>query len=125
LDQYDLTEFALKVAINCVYRKKHTYGVDDTGICHGSAGLILIYQRMYQLTSNIQFKQEAQYWLEQVLTQAEKDSNTLSGLNAFDGKRRQYHQELGLLEGICGVGLVLMAAGSDVSPDWDEVLLLS
>ncbi|NQZ11272.1 MAG: lanthionine synthetase C family protein [Algicola sp.] len=125
LGQRELVEFALKVATNSVNRDKSTFGIRDTAICHGSAGLVLIYQRLHQLTGNIQFSQEAQYWLEHVLTQAEKDLETLSGLHAFDGKASNYHQDLSLLEGISGVGLALIAADSDISPDWDEILLLS
>lgn len=94
----------------------------DSGLCHGSAGLVHIYNRMYQYTGLEVFKETALYWLDILLSQATFEDG-LAGYKAYHVK--EWKNEYGVLEGIAGIGLVLMAACSDIEPAWDEMLLLS
>jgi len=99
--------------------------VNDAGLCHGSAGVAHIFNRMYNNTGMEEFNETATYWYDQTLRMAmHKDS--FSGYKAYRTKENGgWYEDFGFLEGITGIGLTLMSAISDIEPRWDEILLLS
>jgi lantibiotic modifying enzyme len=123
LDNEKYHELALDVFVACCDRrniKKEL--VFDAGICHGSSGIAHIFNRMYQHTGNIRLKDAAIFWINDCLRKASFDDG-LAGYKVWrtDG----WITQGGILEGIAGIGLVLLSAVSDIEPDWDECLLLS
>lgn len=54
-----------------------------------------------------------------------KFEDGLAGYKTWQGAERGFRNEYGLLEGIAGIRLVLLAYLSDEEPTWDECLLLS
>ncbi len=98
--------------------------VYDAGLCHGSTGLLQIYNRMYQYTGKEEFKEAALYWLAITIEKA-TFADGLAGYKKFSPKTNEWETEYGILEGIAGIGLALMAATSEIEPAWDEMLLLS
>ncbi len=99
--------------------------VIDAGICHGSAGIAHIYNRMYHYTGILAFKESAIYWLNVTLDKA-TFSDGLAGYKTwYTPEYGGWKNAKGLLEGIAGIGLVLLAATSNTEPKWDECLLLS
>ena len=92
----------------------------DGSICHGTAGLALIFRRMYLYTNIEEFKECSEYWLEQTLLIAKyKDGIIGYKFNMND-------LSIDLLNGISGIGLVLLSfLSDDRSQSWDECLLLS
>ena len=101
--------------------------VFDAGLCHGSAGIAHIFNRFYQDTNSEIFKEAALFWYNQTLKLATfKDG--LAGYKAWGGNAEQEHTYencTGLLEGIAGIGLALIAAVANFEPNWDECLLIS
>ncbi len=97
----------------------------DAGLCHGTAGIAHIYNRMYAYTGMEDFKQLANYWFDETLKMARFDD----GLAGYKAWRTEKHggwtNETGLLEGIAGIGLAFISAVSDIEPKWDRCLLLS
>ena len=100
-------------------------GVVDAGICHGTAGIAHIFNRMYNYTGIERFKESSLYWLDHTL-----QMRTFP--DGFAGYKAWYSKDYGgwqckssLLDGIAGIGLVLMSSISDIEPQWDECLLLS
>jgi len=119
-------EKAIEIVKHTTTRKEdENTGVVDAGLCHGSAGIAHIYNRMYNYTKKQEFKNSADYWLNKTLEFAMHE-DTLSGYKMF---RTEEHggpqEEFGFLEGIAGIGLMYISAISDVEPAWDECLLLS
>jgi lantibiotic modifying enzyme len=99
--------------------------VKDAGLCHGTAGIAHIYNRMYQYTHNEKFKDSACYWFDETLKMAYY-RNGLAGYKAGrPEKQGGAKNEAGFLEGIAGIGLALISAISNIEPTWDECLLLS
>ena len=80
-------------------------GVVDAGLCHGAAGLLHLFNRLFQATADERFAAGARRWFEETLH-----------LPVSEG---------GFLEGSAGVGLALLAAATAVEPAWDRILLLS
>jgi len=99
--------------------------VRDACICHGSSGIAHIYNRMYQSTGIENFKESAIYWLNDTMNK----SIFKDGIAGFKTWHSQEYggwtNEIGILDGVAGIGLVLLAAISDIEPKWDECLLLS
>ncbi|MEN8154742.1 MAG: lanthionine synthetase C family protein [Acidobacteriota bacterium] len=99
--------------------------VFDAGLCHGTAGIAHIYNRMYNYTGDEIFKESVLYWVDETLKMAML-SDGLVGYKAWTTKKNSgWVNGLGLLEGISGVGLMMISAISDIEPAWDSCLLLS
>ncbi|GHT84490.1 hypothetical protein FACS18947_2010 [Bacteroidia bacterium] len=96
--------------------------VQDAGICHGSAGIALIYHRMYIETQRDEFRKATDYWLNQTINFSQF-SDGLVGYKTYrlDGWICDYS----LLTGIAGIGLVLLSCMTHDNQIWDEMLLLS
>ncbi len=99
--------------------------VIDAGLCHGAAGIGHIYNRMYHYTGHETFKESALYWLEQTLKMAVYDDG-YAGYKAWHTEKYGgWVAEAGLLEGVAGIGLMLISMISDIEPGWDRTLFLS
>jgi len=96
--------------------------VMDAGICHGSAGLAMIYRRMFLETFQEEFKNATTYWITQTL-HFSRFEDGLAGYKSFmSGK---WVCDFSLITGIAGIGLVLLSYLEDSQQDWDEMFLLS
>lgn len=85
--------------------------MQDPTFCHGAIGASHIFNRLYRLTGETLFLEKSLYWVKSTLSLA--DSAYL--------EREKY----GVLLGNTGIALGLLAALSDISPDWDRMFLIS
>jgi len=117
----EILDFALKVGLFAASRTIATSQVRDAAICHGSAGHVLIFQKLWLSTKNAQFLQARNTWLTTILSQRTR-SATSAGFKAYRGAY-QWAPVFGYLEGIAGVGLVML---SILNPKgcvgWDQPL---
>ncbi|PKQ63551.1 hypothetical protein BZG02_09270 [Labilibaculum filiforme] len=122
----DWKEKAIEVVLHSTKRREEKVsGVVDAGICHGAAGNAHIYNRMYNYTQRNEFQEAAKYWFEETLQMA-KYNDGLAGYKVWKTPEHGGLQnEYGFLEGIAGIGLVLISAVSNIEPKWDECLFLS
>jgi len=95
----------------------------EAPLCHGTVGIGHIFYRMWWNTRLPEFKNAADYWMNETLKMA-KFEDGLAGYKAWFGKDG-WINEYSLLEGIAGIGLALMTYYYEVEPNWDECLLLS
>jgi class I lanthipeptide synthase len=118
---------AVALACRAAERPRAETGVVDAGFCHGTAGLVHIYNRMYQATGEAKLRRAAVHWLKRTL-----DFYRLARGNG--GSWVQGSQDpaeagpwtgIGLMEGAAGVALVLLAATTSVEPVWDRMFLVS
>ena len=97
--------------------------VRDAGICHGSFGNALIFQRMYEETNENIFKSATDFWINDGLEKASfKDGH--AGFKQVKIGEETY-KSISMLEGIAGIGLVIINYITDNNDDWDECLLIS
>ena len=87
--------------------------VSDASICHGSAGIAMIFNRMYLNTGIPEFHVATNYWIKETLRLLEEKREPI--LNS----------DYSLLTGLSGIGLVLLSYISNDSQSWDELFLLS
>jgi lantibiotic modifying enzyme len=114
---------ATGLALRAAARPPDQAGVKDAGLCHGSAGLAHLFNRMYQMTGEPALADAARFWVERTL---ELCAAAAPGPDAtFPDAARPAWKGPGLLEGAAGVALALEAASSTAEAAWDQMLLVS
>lgn len=128
LGRKDWEAIALEVGRSCTRRPIDKSGVRDAGVCHGSAGLVHLFNRLYQLTGEEDFADAARTWVDQTLA-LRTPGEGIAGYRAWTSigldQQLGWRAEPGFLEGVTGVGLALLGTVSTVEPAWDRVLTLS
>jgi hypothetical protein len=120
--------FALDLALDAAARPLERSRVRDAGLCHGSAGLAHLFNRIYQETGEPRLAEASRRWFEHVLD-FRRPGLGVAGYQAFwveeDGVTESWRPESGLLEGATGIGLALLGGLSEFEPAWDRVMMLS
>lgn len=123
LNDSKLKEFALNILIKSCSRKDYKLDqVMDACFCHGTSGVAHIYNRMYQKTNILAFKDSALYWLKETLKMGNNPNEFAGYIFIHSG---HYTSNFSLLSGVSGVGLSLLATIDSSEPKWDECLMLS
>jgi lantibiotic biosynthesis protein len=125
VEQADWAAAALEIARNAARRDMHDTGVRGAGVCHGSAGNGHIFNRLYQATHEQVFLDAACAWLSCTLTLCSGTSLAwMQDREEIEGRAvKPWPDHPGFFGGLAGIGLVLLAATSDVVPTWDKLLL--
>lgn len=99
----------------------------DSTLCHGTAGLSHLFNRIYQTTGIERFKEEARKWLNLTLD-SRKPGTGIAGYSRFgmneEGDLSEQYDP-GFIQGTAGIGLALLAAATHIEPQWDRLLLIS
>lgn len=96
--------------------------VIDTGICHGSTGVAMIFNRLYLETNDFLFFDTSQYWLNVTLTM-DHFKDGLIGYKTYC--RNKWQKDYSLLTGISGIGIFLLSALYKDRQEWDNIFLLT
>ncbi len=116
---------ALELAGHAARRSPESCGVQDVCFCHGAAGLAHIFNRLYQATHEEQFALASRYWLGRTL-QFQKPGTGVAGFSvvtADENLEIVVAGRHGLIEGVGGVGLVLLSLLTSIEPCWDRIFL--
>lgn len=118
---------AVDLALASAARDPRDSKVVDASFCHGAAGNGHLFNRLFQATGDTRFRDASVAWFERTF-ELRRPGRGLAGFeflvldsnqeNAWVGTR-------GILIGISGVGLALLAAMSGVDPAWDRMMLAS
>ena len=105
-------------------RSRKNSSIVDPSFCHGSAGVAHIFRQFYRRTGLPEFQKAAEYWMAGLI---DNDKNRGgAGLWRFwpegEGAWVEGHS---LLNGLAGIGLVLVSAASKELSGWDRCFLLS
>lgn len=110
--------------------RREDSGVVDCGLCHGAAGLVHIFNRLYQSTRLDLFRQAALNWLD--ITLEMRDPELGAGAGGFWSRESRFPSMEtecvalpNFLTGSAGVALALLATTSDLEPGWDRALMMS
>lgn len=99
-----------------------TTGIKDAGLCHGTAGIATIYDRMGKLTGCNEFRVAAEYWITETVRFAAESSRN-AGYKTWTSNGGRY--ETNVLSGIAGIGIALNSFLLKIDNKWDNCLLLS
>jgi lantibiotic modifying enzyme len=97
-------------------------GVVDASICHGSYGNAHIYGKLYHHLKDPIYKETADFWIQDGLKKAFHEDG-FAGYKQWQPKH--WDNQIGLLEGIAGIGLVIIDYLSEEINTWDEALMIS
>lgn len=118
-------EAALRIARAAAARAERHTGVIDAGICHGSAGVAHLFNRIYQASGEALFADAACRWLAHTLA-LRQPGRGIGGFLAYEpgpDRAMAWTASPGFLSGAAGVGLALLAATTVIASAWDKVLL--
>ncbi|MEJ7598985.1 MAG: lanthionine synthetase C family protein [Kofleriaceae bacterium] len=118
---------AIAMARTQATRRDASTMVTDAGLCHGTAGIAHLFNRLYQATGDTDLADAARYWLERTLELREPGAGIAGyrSLGRNETGETRWEAAPGFLTGAAGIGLSLLAATTDIAPDWDRVLLVS
>ena len=123
IDKPELKKTGLEVLLRSTQRLTfEESSIVDAGICHGSAGIAMIYRRMFFEIQRDEFKQAIPYWINQILMFSRFEDG-LAGYKSL--VKNQWKCDFSLLTGISGIGLALLSCLSNDQQEWDELFLLS
>ncbi len=126
LNNKEWEQIAIEVLLHASNRRDlEKEFVVDACLCHGTASMSHIFNRMYRNTGIEKFKETSKFWLNETLKMAKFEDGLAGYKTWFGEKHGGWKKEYGILEGIAGTGLVLISAISDKESKWDECLLLS
>lgn len=125
INRQDWIDFALNTIDHTLIRPIDKSGVVDTGLCHGSAGIAHILNRVYQSTRIEKYRESALFWINQTLAMRQPNIE-IAGFPRFDGipTNNGWAPDSGFLMGVSGIGLALATAVKGENAAWDEVLLV-
>ncbi|MCL1052257.1 lantibiotic biosynthesis protein, partial [Shewanella abyssi] len=83
-----LIEAARHIAIRTSKRTADDGSIFDAGLCHGSSGLIIMFQLLNEILDEPELEQAALRWLDFTLQRFTESG--LAGLNAYSGISKQY-----------------------------------
>lgn len=93
----------------------------DTGICHGTSGISHIFNKFHRIFQQPELKEAHDYWMSLTLQQLEKGAKF-----PYNIKNDEWVEHTGLLEGISGVGMVLLDYKyPEKARDWDKIYLMN
>jgi lantibiotic biosynthesis protein len=119
LDDATLTNEAIKLMNHSATINFKDSGVNDFGICHGSAG-ILIQFFLASKKYNQDYSQEIDYWFEEL----KKQTNNFEEYNWFDNETNTYRSKVNLDLGSIGLGLTLLTIENKINTKWLEIFNL-
>jgi len=105
--------------------KRRTFNetiVIEAGICHGSAGIAMIYRRMFIETHRNEFEEAFLYWIVQTLNFSRFEDGLVGYKTHVKG---DWECDYSLLTGVSGIGLLLLSYLEKDQQEWDELFLLS
>jgi len=121
---------AISIARNAAKVSFEESRVEDSGLCHGAAGLGHTFNRMYQATGDESLLEAARSWLRRALEMRLADG----GVAGYASRRTEgdrpdgpwiWAPTPGILEGAAGVALALLGGFARSEPTWDRLLFLS
>jgi lantibiotic modifying enzyme len=118
---------AIAVARHAAARSASEKAIVDAGLCHGSGGLLHLFNRMYQATGDPSLGEAARFWFDRTLALRRPDEG-IAGFLAWDNDVQGvagWRSVPGFLTGAAGTGLALLAAATAIEPAWDRVLQVS
>ncbi len=99
--------------------------VKEAGICHGTAGIAHIFNRMFHYTNMEQFKSSSDYWINESLKMAKFEDGIAGYKTYFPKDPGTFINDYDLLTGVSGIGLCLLSEIYNDASAWDECFLLS
>ncbi|WP_452600534.1 lanthionine synthetase C family protein [Pontimicrobium sp. MEBiC06410] len=125
LNDDDLNKESLRILKHTTRRRTpEKTMVADAGICHGSFGNALIYNRIYKETGEEIFKETSEFWIKNGVEMGHF-TDGYAGYKMWDPDEKEWSKSTSFLTGITGIGLAMIAHLGNFDSNWDECLMIS
>lgn len=127
IDHGEMRAWSLDRAREMVVMAQRPEQPQEVSMCHGTAGVAHMFNRIFQQSGEEIFAETARFYLHMTLDM-QKPGYGVGGFNAWGKNMSGDYADLfdpGLMIGSSGTGLILLAAVSHQVPHWDQALLLS
>jgi hypothetical protein len=127
LHRPDWADSAHALARRAAAREHALASVRDGALYYGAAGVGHVFNRLYQATGDASLGNAARFWFDQVLLmrQPARGIAGFAALVATKAGSFRWLPILGLIHGVSGIALALLAATYPQEPHRDGILLLS
>jgi lantibiotic modifying enzyme len=119
-----LKTFSLDVLLHSTKRRTiEETSICDGGICHGSAGVAHMYNKIWHYTNETIFKDACDFWIQKTIDFSIHKPDSAS-YKKYISNENKYENSYSLLQGSAGIGLVLISyLTGDFS--WDYCFMLN
>lgn len=115
INDSNLKEKGISIGLATVNRRNYAHHqIGDVFFCHGSSGVAHFYKRFYQETGLAPFKEASDYWMEDTV------NLILGDAPLWSADKRSFS----ILEGLVGLGFVLLPDSDGHPLNWNELFLL-
>lgn len=98
--------------------------IEDSGFCHGTSGVSLIYKNCYDLTKNINLLKTSLFWLQQTFMYECHDFSESSCGHLFVLERDKKQKDISLLAGLGGVLILYFSYVNPKKNIWKDFFFL-
>ncbi|MTV41153.1 lanthionine synthetase LanC family protein [Duganella radicis] len=120
LQDTSIVEVGHAIATSVLKRKFESMRIFDHALCHGTAGVALLFSALHRETGDASFQHAAIMHYGNVLSDIEIDVERLASMQEDQTRKLEY----GLLTGLAGIGMSLMDAMDDKSDGWSKWMLV-
>jgi len=110
--------------VRIISRPASLGGALDLGLCHGTAGLSLLYRRIAVATGNDDWRRQEISYSRVTGHNSLRMLSELGGVFFLDPTSGRWIESKGMLNGTVGVGMCQIELDIGVNPGWREFLLL-
>lgn len=116
LKRKEFTEYAEIFGMATLSRKSEvSTQINESGFCHGAAGLSFIYLHLYQITAEPMYQKAHEEWMDKTLLFFEEE---------YVQEGQAAEKLVALLDGLPGIGLVLLSTISRQQLNWSKLLFI-
>lgn len=94
----------------------------DTGLCHGSAGLAIIFKQLHQQLEEPSCLAASDFWFSYTLNSFQQKGK--AGFYRFSGLTKEYEENTSFLSGYAGIGLAVLTILNG-EQEWNDSMFLS
>lgn len=95
----------------------------DGGICHGYAGVSLIFRKFYDFTHESTFSEISNYWYEQLIDEI-NNSGGPQNFRQYNSNKKTFSKSYDFLTGVIGASFLMLMNNNFQMGDFEKCLLL-
>ncbi len=122
-DREDWRSEALALARRCAATSTDDAEVYEGALCHGAAGSMHLFARLFHASGDTVFRDASLRWLDRLFEL--RNDQSIAGFPAKNpSSDPEWIADASLVAGAVGVALAIHALVSEVEPSWDRLLLV-
>lgn len=97
--------------------------IKNADFCHGLSGVAHMMNRFGNYFDSNEYFEKSKNLISELLTKIKIENEVIIFFNSDEGNDKLWHNKSGVLDGISGIALTLLASISNEDPNWDKIVL--